>query len=106
MGNHDIGRAFDMAFEVLGDDLIALLTKEQLLAKLDLVGNQFRGGDAAFGECLCPSDGRPISKVLLKVFGDELMDFRSDFTTEEWEKYEEEWWDKVRIPFEKRYDFW
>jgi len=105
MGNHDIGRAFAVAFEVLGDDLIASMTKEQLLVKLDLVGNQFRGGDADF-DCLYPGHDHPLYKALRKIFGDGLVEYRSDFTREEEDAYDEEWEAKVDDPFMKRYDFY
>lgn len=100
MGNHSVGRAMNAAAKGFWvGNAGAPVTKETALAVLDAVGEDFRGADAEFDDYLMPDE--PLGKLLIIAFGpwtkeDEAENDRTDG---------EFWYEKIRDPFDKRYNF-
>ncbi len=107
MGNHDVGRAFAASAKVfwlaMGNNKP---TKEQALAALDAVGEEYRGADAEFDDEL--HEVTPLSRLVAIAFDatpDEMADLDGSRDFGRVEDAGELWYDGPVTRFRKRYRF-
>ena len=81
MGNHSVGRAFSAAAKgFIKIRKGAEISKEEALAFLDGVGEEFRGADAEFDDEFC--DDTPLKKLVGIAFDatpEEIADVETDY---------------------------
>lgn len=97
MGNHNVGRAMDMGarlFWKFHKDR-SLVTQEQALEALDIMGEEFRGSDAEFDDYAQP--GEPLGDLMAKAFG--------YVEPPEGDDQEDLWYETVYDKMTERYDF-
>lgn len=76
-----------------------VVTKEEALAFLDAIGEEFRGADAEFDDYATfehdvPLEEQPLVRLLAIAFGPWAADDAI-----------EHWYEKIYVPFSDRYDF-
>jgi hypothetical protein len=77
----------------------APVTKERALAVLDAGAEQWRGADAEFDDHLMPDE--PLGRLLMIAFGPWTPEDEAENDRTEGEHF----YEKIRDPFSKRYEF-